>query len=45
MVTSGMIVARIERRKQKMISTTRTIASPIVVFTLSIDSAMKTDLS
>jgi hypothetical protein len=45
MVTSGMIVARIERRKKKMIRTTSTIASPIVAFTLSIDSAMKTDLS
>ena len=45
MVTSGISVARSERRKKKITSTTSTIASRIVWKTASIDSAMKTELS
>ena len=45
MVTSGIRVARTERRNRKMMSTTRRIASPMVRYTFLIDSAMNTDLS
>ena len=45
MVTIGTRVARKLRRKTKITSTTRTIASTIVSKTFSIDFAMKTELS
>ena len=44
-VTSGTMVARTERRKTKITSTTRRIASPMVRKTLSIDRAMKIEVS
>ena len=45
MVTSGISVARSERRNRKMTSTTSTIASPMVWKTFLIDRAMKIELS
>ena len=45
MVTIGTSVARKLRRKTKITSTTSTIASTIVWNTLSIDLAMKIELS
>ena len=44
-VTSGISVARSERRKTKITSTTSTTASPMVVNTALIDSRMKIELS
>ena len=45
MVTSGMSVARSERRKRKMTSTTSATASPMVVKTSSIERSMKIEES
>ena len=45
MVTSGISVARSERRKKKITSTTSTTASAMVSNTASIDSRMKIELS
>ena len=44
-VTIGMIVARRLRRKKKITSTTRRIASPIVWNTDAIERSMNTDVS
>ena len=44
-VTSGISVARSERRKKKITSTTSTIASTMVVNTALIERSMKTELS
>lgn len=43
MVTSGISVARIERKNRKAMKTTSRIASPMVRYTFLIDSAMNTD--
>jgi hypothetical protein len=45
MVTSGISVARKLRRKKKMISSTSSIASPMVLNTASIERSMNTDES
>jgi len=45
MVTSGMSVARGERRKTKMIMATSRMASPMVVNTASMERSMKTEES
>ncbi|MNR45662.1 hypothetical protein D3C85_1645390 [compost metagenome] len=45
MVTSGIRVARSERRKMKMIRMTSATASQMVMKTLSIDSRMNSELS
>ena len=45
MVTSGIKVARSERRKTKMTKMTSAIASPMVRKTLSIERSMKIELS
>ncbi len=45
MVTSGMTVARSERRKTKMISATRRIASAMVMNTARIERSMNTEES
>ena len=45
MVTSGISVARNERRKKKITRTTSTTASAMVVKTALIDSRMKIELS
>ncbi len=45
MVTSGISVARGERRKRKMISATSRMASPMVVNTASMERSMNTEES
>ena len=45
MVTIGMSVARNERRKKKITSTTSAIASTMVVNTAAIERSMNTELS
>ncbi|CPL77136.1 Uncharacterised protein [Bordetella pertussis] len=45
MVTMGMMLARRLRRKKKITSTTRMMASPMVLNTESIERSMNTDES
>ena len=45
MVTSGITVARTERRNRKITAMTSAIASPMVVNTSSIEREMKTEES
>jgi hypothetical protein len=44
-VTTGMMVARTERRNRKMMTRTRMVASPMVVNTSPIERSMKVELS